>query len=129
MGACVCKACGQRVPRGRGLRSTRSQRKRVTICRECNARIEAPATGRPRVVCSPECELARKVRLRNEAYAAETDNARAWWLSLSYEQRCAAVAWLRRNPMPRDFRPRVVQLWNFYNRREFSCEGSPTAIA
>lgn len=109
------------------MHSTKSAKRRVTACRECNKPIESGATGRPRVVCSHECERARRNRERLEVKNADAKEAGAWWDRLTWDQRCAAVAWARRNPAPSGFTGgRYV--WAYFNRAEFSCEGRPTAI-
>jgi hypothetical protein len=101
--------------------------RRVTYCRECHKRIVATRTGRPRVVCGFECERARRVRLAREHLEADLGDSHAWWVGLSWDQRCAAVAWGRVNPCPKWFTPRSLQLWCYYNRAEFSCEGHVTS--
>lgn len=100
---------------------------RVTACRECHAKITSVRTGRPRVVCGYECAMARKVKLARERLEADLGDSHAWWVGLSWDQRCAAVAWGRANKPPPWFTPRSLQLWCFYNRVEFSCEGRATS--
>jgi hypothetical protein len=108
----------------------RTSRRRVTVCRECHRKIEATAIGRPRVVCGANCASTRARRRERELFESDVGDSRAWWLSLTHGQRCTAILWGMHNPTPPWFKPRrAIQLWCYYNRAAFSCEGRVAAVA
>jgi hypothetical protein len=70
--------------------------------------------------------MARDRRRAREARDADAAEAKAWWLSLTEEQRLAAMAHVRRNPPPPNFAG-GKQLWAYFSRAAFSCERVPVS--
>lgn len=96
---------------------------RTAVCSECNALASFSSQGRPRKTCGATCAMARRNRMTRAERQEDVHASQRWWLGLTEEQRLAAMAFCRREPVPRNWHG-GKQGWAWVNRATFSCEGA-----